>query len=201
MQNLGFTTTYEVDIDPEFPADGHWGVPVFRFGYRSSTMSTIRIRPKVATPWVASFTLESRGRLINGLYACPFPGHLFVATGTSAYLIRVAEPGSVEELPIEPVIAVRRPAGTDLLVIGSFTGLAAIDHIGLRWMTGQLFTDYLEFVNGPPGQICVKGRNYWAPNDEPLLVIGPDRGEVVQGSWNPAVGGTQGKVGWLRGGV
>lgn len=201
MQDLGFTTGYEIDVDPEFPADGQWDIPEFRIGHRSSATSTIRIRPAAATPWVVSFALESRGRLVDGLYACPSPGQLLVATGGSAYLIRVAEPGSVEELPIPPVLAVRRPAGTDLLLIGSFTRVAAIDDVGLRWVTGPLFTDDLEFVDGPPGQICVKGRNYWAANDQPRLVLEPDRGEVVEGSWNPAAVGPHDKPGWRRPGV
>ena len=201
ITDLGFTTDYEIDFDPEFPAHGRWGVPEFRFGHRSSAMSTIRIRPTVGTPWVVSFTLESRGRLINALYSCPSPAQLLVATGTSAYLIRVAEPGNVEELPIHPVLAVRRSAGTDLLVIGSFRRVAAIDDLGLRWVTRPLFTDDLEFVDGPPGQIWVKGRNYWAAGDQPLLAIGPDRGEVVEGSWNPAVVGPHDKPSWRRPGV
>jgi len=201
VQDLGFAPTYEVDIDPEFPGDGDWGVPEFRFGYRSSSTLTLRIRPKAASPWIASFALETRGRLISGLYACPNPSHLLIAAGSSAYLIRVAEPGSVEELPIAPVLAVRRPAGTGLIVIGSFTSLAAIDDIALRWVTGQLFTDDLEFVDGPPGQICVKGRNYWTAIDPPPLVIEPDRGEIVLGSWNQSVPGPRGKPGWHRPGV
>jgi hypothetical protein len=201
MQDLGFAPSYELDIDPEFPADGNWSVPEFRFGYRSSNTLTLRIRPKAAMPWVVSFAVETRGRLMSGLYACPNPGHLFVAAGTAAYLVRAAEPGSAEELPLEPVLSVRRPAGTDLLVIGSFTGLAAIDDLGLRWVTGQLFTDDLEFVDGPPGKICVKGRNYWDASGSPPLVIGPDRGEVIEGSWNPAVAGPHARPGWWRSGL
>jgi len=201
LTDLGFATTYEIDVDPELPAAGVWGAPAFRFGSRSGRTLTIRIRPSLAEPWVASFALETSERLLNGLYACPNPDQLLVATGADAYLVSVGEPGRVEDLPIRPVVAVRRAPDTDLLVIGSFTNLAAVDEIGLRWVTDRLFLDDLDFVEGPPGQIGVRGSVRSVPSEAELLIIDPARGDVIEGPWDPSIAGPYGQPGWRRSGI
>jgi hypothetical protein len=201
FQDLGFAASYEVEVDPEFPPSGDWGAPEFRFGHRSGKTLAIRIHPLHAAPWVASFALETRGRLINGLYGCPNPEQLLVVTGTDSYLIQVTEPGSVDDVPVWPVLVVRRLPATDLVVIGSFTNLAAIDEFGLRWVTDRLFLDDLELVNGPPGKIHVKGSVSSIPSDPELLVIDADRGTVIDGPWDPSIAGPYGRPGWRRKGI
>ncbi len=201
FEDLGFATSYEVEIDPEFPASGDWGAPEFRFGARSGRTLTIRIHPHFAAPWVASFALEARGRLINGLYGCPNPRQLLVVAGDEAYLIEVTEPGGVNEVPIRPVLLVRRLPATDLVVIGSFTNLAAIDELGLRWLTDRLFLDDLELVDGPPGKICVKGLAHAIPGNSERLVIDADRGIVIEGRWDSSIAGPYGRPGWRRSGI
>ncbi len=201
FEDLGFATSYEVEIDPEFPASGDWGVPEFRFGGRSGRTLTIRIHPHLAVPWVASFALEARGRLINGLYGCPNPRQLLVVAGDEAYLIEVTEPGGVNEVPIGPVLVVRRLPATDLVVMGSFTNLAAIDELGLRWLTDRLFLDDLELVDGPPGKIYVKGSVHAIHGDSERLVIDADRGIVIEGRWDPSIAGPYGRPGWRRSGI
>lgn len=51
--DFGFAGSYEVDINPEYPAAGEWEVPNFLFGGRSKDTLTIRIRPHLTKPWVA----------------------------------------------------------------------------------------------------------------------------------------------------
>jgi hypothetical protein len=201
FQDLGFAPSYEVEVDPEFPPSGDWGAPEFRFGHRSGETLAIRIRPLHAVPWIASFAIETRGRLINGLYGCPNPEHLLVVTGTDAYLIHVTEPGVVDDLPISPVLVVRRLPAADLVLIGSFTNLAAIDEFGPRWVTDRLFLDDLELVDGPPGKIYVKGLVSLIATGPDLLVIDADRGTVIEGDWDPSVAGPYGRPGWRRKGI
>jgi len=201
FQDLGFAPSYEVEVDPEFPPSGDWGAPEFRFGHRSGETLAIRIRPLHGVPWIASFAIETRGRLITGLYGCPNPEHLLVVTGTDVYLTHVTEPGGVDDLPIWPVLVVRRLPATDLVVIGSFTNLAAIDEFGPRWVTDRLFLDDLEIVDGPPGKIYVKGLVSLTASDPELLVIDADRGTVIEGHWDPSVAGPYGRPGWRRRGI
>src|SRR5260370_13765391 len=153
----GFRPSYEVEINPEYPATGDWGIPEFRFGTRSGTGTfragdtlTLRIRPVEASPWVALFAVLDPEHYANGLFACPNPGHLLIAAGTDGYLLDVTEPGAADDLPIRPPIHVQRPSGMDLLLIGSFTNLAAVDEAGLRWVTGRQFLDALHSSAGQP---------------------------------------------------
>lgn len=156
QDNFGFSSSYQVEINPELPPTGGWQLPVFSFGDRGNETLTIRITPDEGRPWVASFALESRG-FLNGVYACPGPAHLVVLTGAEALLVTASDPGAAEKLLIHPTVMVTRPPGTELLVIGSYTGALAVDKSGMRWVTDRLFRDDFGFVEGPPGSIRVRG--------------------------------------------
>ncbi len=204
----GFRASYGVEINPEYPATGDWGIPEFRFGTRLGTRTfragdtlTLRIRPVEASPWVALFAVLDPEHYANGLFACPNPGHLLVAAGTHAYLLDVTEPGAGDDLPIRPVIHVERPTGMDLLLIGSFTSLAAVDEAGLRWVTGRLFLDDLELVDGQPGKIYVQGSVHSIPSDPELLTIDPSRGDLMSGPRYTDSRHPDGKSGWRRPGI
>ena len=204
----GFRPSFEVEINPEYPATGDWGIPEFQFGTRSGTGTfragdtlTLRFRPVEASPWVALFAVLDPEHYANGLFACPNPGHLLVAAGTNAYLLDVTEPGAGDDLPIRPVIHVQRPSGMDLLLIGSFTNLAAVDEAGLRWVTGRLFLDDLELVDGQPGKIYVQGSVHSIPSDPELLTIDPSRGDLMSGPRYTDSRHPDGEPGWPRPGI
>ena len=208
ITDQGFRPNYEVEINPEYPATGDWGIPEFRYGSRSGRGTfraghtlTLRIRPAEASPWVALFAVLAPGHYVNGLFTCPNPGHLLVAAGTEAYLIDVTQPGAADDLPIRPVIQVQRPSGMDLLLIGSFTNLAAVDEAGLRWVTGQLFLDDLELVEGPPGKIYVRGPVHSIPSDPELLTIDPSRGDLIEGTRYTDFAHRDGDPSWCRPGI
>jgi hypothetical protein len=99
------------------------------------------------------------------------------------------------------VVDVQRPTETDLLVVGSFTNLAAIDDSGLRWVTGQLVIDDLELVDGPPGKIYVQGSVNSIPSAPELLIIEPSRGELIEGPRYTDFAHPHGKPGWRRAGI
>jgi hypothetical protein len=208
ITDQGFRRSYEVEINPEYPATGDWGIPEFRFGSHSGTGTfragdtlTLRIRPVGASPWVGFFAVLAPEDYVYGLFACPNPGHLLVAAGTDAYLIEVTRPGAADDLPIRPVIQVRRPSGMDLLVIGSFTNLAAVDEAGLRWVTGRLFLDDLELVEGPPSQIYVRGSVNSIPSVPVLLTIDPLRGDLIEGPRYTDFAHPEGDPSWRRPGI
>src|SRR2546427_332170 len=90
---------------------------------------------------------------------------------------------------------------SQFLSTGAFTNLAAIDELGLRWLTDRLFLDDLELVDGPPGKIYVKGSVHAIPGDSERLVIDADRGIVTEGRWDPSIVGPYGRPGWRRSGI
>jgi hypothetical protein len=194
---LGFTSSYEVEVDPEFPASGGWGLTEIRVGGSSPETIAIKVSPNKGEPWIRFFACDERG-LPVGVYACPHPEHLLVVTGLDAYLVSVSQPHDFVELPIHPITATARPDGTDLIVVGSFTELAAIDKVGLLWVTDRLFHDDLELVTGPPGKVYVQGSVGFLPSDPELLTIDPATGKVVAGNWDPALVVGERDRGWLR---
>jgi hypothetical protein len=180
LWELGFHRSYEVVINPEFPPSGNWGVPEIRVGGESAETLVIRVIPQSAEPWVGFFACESRGLLVN-LYGCPNPEHLLVVTGIDAYLLRVNQPHDMQELPIHPITAADRPSGTDLVVLGSFTELAAVDSLGLRWVTEKLFNDDLKLITGPPGKVYVQGWLADRSINPEVLTIDSATGNVIGG--------------------
>jgi hypothetical protein len=180
LRELGFHPSYEVVVNPEFPPAGHWDVPEIRACGASAETLVIKVIPHAAEPWVGFFALESRGLLV-GLYGCPNPEHLLVVTGIDAYLPRVSQPHDIQELPIHPITAVERPSGTDLVVVGSFTQLAAVDSLGLRWVTEKLFDDDLKLANGPPGKVYVQDWLADRSINSEVLTIDSATGNVIGG--------------------
>jgi len=156
QNDFGFAREYRIELNPELPPKGPWPLPAFTFGGKGKERLTIRITPDEGAPWVASFALEVRG-VLNGVYACPSPAHLLVLTGLDAFLMLSNDPGATIRLPIHPTRAVARPNASDLLLVSSFTDVAAIDRDGLLWETDRLFLDDLEILEAPPGRIRVRG--------------------------------------------
>ena len=187
LTNLGFRPAYEVDIDPEFPASGNWGVPEFRFDRHSRQVNfpsrdrlVARVRPVDADAWIGSFPADARSPTV-GLYACPSTNHLLAVTGIDAFLIDVRSPSHAESLPIDPVRFVHRPPATRLLVVGSWIKLAAIDISGLRWVTGRLFLDDLQLVETSAAGILVRGAIRPIPGDQHVLTVDLKSGDLIDG--------------------
>jgi|SRR5437762_3337121 len=197
LRELGFHPAYDVVVNPEFPPSGNWGVAEIRVGSDSAETLVIKVLPNAAEPWVGFFACESRGLLV-GLYACPNPEHLLVVTGIEAYLLRVNQPQDKRRLAVHPITAANRPSGTDLVVVGSFTELAAIDAFGLLWITDRLFNDDLELTAGPPGKVYVQGSRADPSIDPEVLTIDPATGKVIAGE--PYSSRALGRPRWHRDG-
>ncbi len=178
FHELGFASVYRVEVNPTFPASGEWGLTEVRVGASSPDTLAIKVSPHEGHPWVGFFACDRRGLLV-GVYACPNPEDLVVVTGTEAYLVRVSRPHELNELPIHPITAAGRPEGTDVLVVGSFGELAAIDAVGLLWVSEGLFMDDLELAAGVPGFVYVQGSVRSTPSDPELLTIDPATGELI----------------------
>jgi hypothetical protein len=200
FRELGFHPRYEVEVDPEFPASGKWGVTEIRVGGASAETLVIRVAPSAAEPWVGFFACESRGLLV-GLYACPNSEQLLVVTGVEAFLVPVNQPHQQQALPIRALTSADRPDGTDLLVVGSFTHVVAIDAVGLLWVSDRLFTDELKLTAGPPGSVYVQGWCHSIPSDMEVLTIDPMTGRVIAGNWDPSLDTNEPKKRWHRKGL
>jgi hypothetical protein len=180
FHELGFPSAYQVEVDPAFPPSGDWGVAEIRVGANSSDTLTFKVSPAQGKAWVGFFGCDRRGLLV-GLFACPNPEDLLVVTGPEAYLVRASRPHELHELPVHPITTAGRPEGTDLLVVGSFTDLAAIDAVGLLWVTEGLFLDDLELATGPPGKVYAQGSLHSIPSAPQVVTIDAANGNVIAG--------------------
>ena len=203
--DLGFQPAYEVDIDPEFPASGNWGVPEIRFDRRSRAVNfpsrdrlVTRVRPVDAEAWIGSFPADTRGPAV-GIYACPSPTDLLAVTGVDTFLVDVRHPSHAQSLALDPVRFVHRPSDTQLLVIGSWIKLAAIDISGLRWVTGRLFLDDLELVETSQDVIVVRGAIGAIPGDQHVLTIDAMSGDLLDGPIYTGFTYPEGDRAWRRG--
>jgi hypothetical protein len=179
--DLGFEHSYRVEVNPEYPSTGPWPFPNFEFGAKGRDTVTVKVSPHSRGPWVASFALENRG-VIAGIYSCPNPSHVLVATGQDAYLLDANDASLAELLPIHPVTVIARPTETDLVLIGSHTDAAVLDASGLRWVTDRLFLDDFELLESPPGTIRVKGRVAYAAVETSSFALDPATGHVLSGN-------------------
>ena len=175
--DLGFEHFYDVEVNPEYPSTGGWPFPSLDFGAKGRDRVTVKVSPDRGGPWVASFALENRG-VIAGIYSCPHPTHVLVATGWDAYLLDANDASLTEVLPIHPVTVIARPTGSDLVLIGSYTDAALLDASGLRWVTDRLFLDDFELLDSPPGTIRVQGRVGYAPV-ETIVALDPATGHML----------------------
>ena len=82
-----FSAAYEVETDPEFPGNGEWDCPVYRYAAGGTVTSdfesgwgaptVLRITPRSGSESVLIFAAGGLGGA-SGNYACPAPEHLSV---------------------------------------------------------------------------------------------------------------------------
>ena len=137
----GFPRDYEVVVDPEYPPDGDWRVPVFAFDptgrpaadgvARHGTAVAVLVRPADGGEWLATFPAGESTAV--GVHSTPSPEHLCVLAGGSAHLVRATAPAAgapvVQELVEQVALSVDPPL---LLLVGDL-GLTALGPHGLAW--------------------------------------------------------------------
>jgi hypothetical protein len=191
FHDLGLSTAYAVEINPEFPGTGTWREPVQHFHLDAKCDGTeefrspwgppivARITPDGRQPWIAM--VESEGvDYLSGLYASPKSTLLLVINGGTGYLIDVTEPGSYSTLGFSPITSVSAVESLGLILMTGFSELGALDTKGLLWTTERLVWDDLTVVAVSAEKISITG-SYDARVD-----IDPRTGEVLGGSVVPS---------------
>lgn len=163
---LGFSPSYSCQPDPELPGDGDWRCPVHGFG-RDGSIAVEPFRSRWGTPLAARFELADgtqwaglfeAGGLggIDGIFACPGPDQAVAVCDGQAYLIDVTAPARTTGIDLAPVTQVRG-AGDGLIVLASFSSLAAISPRGQAWVTGRLCLDNLTITGTDAAAIRCTG--------------------------------------------
>ncbi|MCO1582049.1 hypothetical protein M8C13_40500 [Crossiella sp. SN42] len=154
FQAFGFEPGYRVEVDPEFPADGNWGCPVFgydcdgrvaeEFVARWGSSLTVRVTSG-GGEWVGRFPASGVGG-VDGVFACPAAGQLCVVVAGLAQVVEVGAPGAGAVLVRDQVAQVVPVLGMPLLLLVSWTDLVAIGPDGVAWESARLALDGLRVL-------------------------------------------------------
>lgn len=147
-----FARAYEVDLDPEFPADGAWPCRVFSFdrdGHLQAELVSrwgapriVRIRPATSPEWVGMFASGGLGG-VSGVFVTPSPERLCVLVDGSAYVVRIDAPEEgavVAHDSVEQVVSALEPP---LLLLVGGIDIVALGPEGVAWHSPRLAVDDL----------------------------------------------------------
>jgi hypothetical protein len=147
FERQGFSPAYEVEIDPEFPADGAWPLPVFAFDrdgrVRSEFVSRwgapriLRVRPAASPEWVGMFPSGGLGG-VSGVFATPSPERLCVLVDGEAFVVRVDAPAEGAVIAHDTVEQVVSAAVPPLLLLVRGIDIVALGAGGVAWHSPRL---------------------------------------------------------------
>ncbi len=181
---LGFTPAFDVELDPEYPGDGDWGIPTIGIDPGGGLCEPFESRwgpplvVRVDTPdgsWAASFAAGGLGSA-TGTYACPSPTHLLVVSGSSAYLVDVPHAQRGATVLHSQVTDVVR-AGDRLLVVG-IVDIVGVGPQGVDWRTARLCLDGLRVIDTAGDCIRCTGEFFGDVHD---LAVDATTGQRTEG--------------------
>lgn len=184
-----FEPAYHVSIEPEFPGDGDWGCPVISYGRdgeplaefesRWGTPTVVEVTPAGGDPWVGMFAADGLGG-VCGVFACPSPEQLCVATDGLAYLVNVKRPTDGAEIvhdQVGQIVAVER---LPLLLLVRFIDIVALGPDGIAWKTPRLAVDDLRVQRATADGIECTCDNLEGSTS--TLTLDPRTGEQTSGT-------------------
>lgn len=165
FQRFDFVPSYDVEFDPEFPADGPWGYVVFAFNRDGEVVETLSSNwgtPRVllvtsskSAPWVGLLPHGGLGG-VSGVFAMPGSSSLCVSVGGLAVVLNVDHPdaGAVVESAAQQIVA---SGNHDLLLVSTFTDLTAFNSDGIAWQSPRLVLDDLRVLSADGPTIQCSG--------------------------------------------
>ena len=164
----------------DFAPDGS-AIVDFRPAGAPSVAFLALVRPDVGETWVARFWSRDYG----------IPAKTFIHTWDStqralivaegdAFYLRPDDPGWLLDVPVSPVLHLLRH--DDLVVLGDFTSLVAVDGFGIRWQSRRIARDGLRALAIDEDHI--EGEGYDPPSGTWLpFSVSLGSGEVTGGSF------------------
>jgi hypothetical protein len=188
FDQLGFDPSFDVEIDPEFPGDGDWGMPLYGFAkdgqvvedFRSVWGSPIVIAVTVSggANWVGMFTAAGLSRF-EGVFACPGALDLCVVAGGDAFVVDVSDPASGARRVQNTVWQVARVTDAELMLLVRPWNIVAVGPNGVAWSTPRLAVDDLHVESADSGSIVCSCDNL---GGSPKIELDPTTGEQVAGT-------------------
>lgn len=183
-----FAPAYQVEPDPELPADGAWSCPVFAFDregrVRTEFVSRwgapriVRVRPGASPEWVGMFPSGGLGG-VSGVFATPSPQRVCVLVDGAAYMVRVDAPQDGADVAHDQVVQVVSVVEPPLLLLVRFIDIVALGGEGIAWHSPRLAADDLRVgVVDAEGIHCTGDL---LAGDPVSMVVDPSSGQVSAG--------------------
>ena len=143
-----FPSNYEVDIPPELPSDGKNVLyfPPRESGRQHLYEAALQFACPAQKRWYGVFGARSREDGLTLTSTLPDPDCCCVLVLGTGYIFNVQRPEDwtlIQLYPVRQSVVVSDP---ELLVLGSFTRIAAYDRVGRKWTTEHLCSDDLKIV-------------------------------------------------------
>lgn len=133
---------------PDYTAEEVWpspdGFKVVEFdvpGGMGRVAFLAMIHPHDREPWIGAFRTEDYEGGLTFLETWEAGPMVLACAGGNAHLFRADDPGFRLDFPTYPVLHRRRHQ--DLVILGDFTTLAAVDGYGLVWESSHLASDQI----------------------------------------------------------
>jgi hypothetical protein len=132
--NLEFPHSFQVQVLNEIPG-GPAPLKYFPAARNHDNDGVaLRITPDGASSWCGIFAPQSNGLYKTGVYSCPNPNQLCVASNGEAYMLDVRDADNYQQLSISPVREVVCATSSGVLVLADDTDIAAWDRSGRIWI-------------------------------------------------------------------
>ena len=187
-----FQPAYAAEVDPEFPGDGDWGVPVFGFDRDGRVIEAmesrwgaplvVRVTPESAHGWVGTFASGGAGAGgVTGAFACPSTTDLCAVVDGQAYVVGVDRPAHGAVVPHPQVEQVVPVEGVDILLL-VFIDIVALGPTGIAWRTPRLCLEGLRVRHADRDGIICSCDNSAAGWGRGEIVLDPTSGVQVAGT-------------------
>jgi hypothetical protein len=188
FEPFGFSSSYQVVVEPEFPGTGDWGGPTYGFARDGSISAEFESRwgaPLVLSvhadevgDWIAMFAAGGLGGE-RGAFACPKPSDLCVVADGQAYLVDAAHPEKGAIVVHNMVVQVLPVADMSLLLLVRPWDLVAIGARGIAWRTPRLAVDGLRVLTAAANSIICSCDNLGGSE---TISLDPQTGEQTAGT-------------------
>jgi hypothetical protein len=154
--DLGFTTAYTVDPEPEYPGDGAWGMIARGVNGEDPGAPIAVIRPTDLKPWL----LTARVPTVGELYGSPDPHQICIARRfEQPVMLDVRDPGRQDSVDIG-AIHVAAAVDEGLILFADWDSVTAWDGRDIRWSTDPIVQYDLHFRRTGHGRIVCVGTDF-----------------------------------------